>query len=58
MDSKEIIILASVLVAVSIRLYRNYAKKHKDPQGTGTKPAATSFPSNSGEDDYEPYSKK
>lgn len=58
MDRKEIIIIAAALVAVSIRLYRNYAKKNKDNAGTGAKQSSASFPSNSRDDDYEPYSKK
>jgi Tfp pilus assembly major pilin PilA len=57
MDQMEMAILVSVLVIVGIRLYQKYAKKGKGVTGT-SKTTSSTFPSSSGEDDYEPYSKK
>jgi Tfp pilus assembly major pilin PilA len=59
MDKNQILVIAAVLVAVSIRLYKYYAKKNKVNQGGGTLPSSpTSFPSSVKDDEYEPYSKK
>jgi Tfp pilus assembly major pilin PilA len=58
MDKNQIIIIAAVLVAVGLRLYKNYAKKNNAKTGTDTKKSSISFPSDSNDDGYEPYSKK
>jgi Tfp pilus assembly major pilin PilA len=55
MDKNQIIIIAVTVVAVAIRLYMKYMKKKQVNTGSERK---TSFPSGTGGDEYEPYSKK
>lgn len=56
METKDIVILAFVLVFVSFRLYQKYGKKNGKNTDSGKN--ADSIPSGSSrEDDYEPYSK-
>jgi hypothetical protein len=58
MHKNEIIVIVAVLFAVGFRLYRKYANKEKGKMGNESKQSATSFPSSSKDEDYEPYSKK
>ncbi len=58
MDKKDIIIFAAVFIALAIRLYMKYIKKDQSKFGSKNKQSASSFPSSTKDDDYEPYSKK
>lgn len=58
MDKKDVIIFAAVFIVLAIRLYMKYIKKNQEKSGSETKQSATSFPSSSKDEDYEPYSKK
>jgi hypothetical protein len=58
MDTKQILIFAVAFLVVGIRLYMKYAKKNDNKSEKGTSSSATSFPSSTKDDDYEPYSKK
>ena len=59
MDKTQVIIFSAAIALVAVRLYQKYIKKNNKVSGTDTKSnSSTSFPSNSKEDDYEPYAKK
>ena len=59
MKSKDIVVLVAVLVVLAVRLYRKYGNKVKDDSAATTKTNSDSkFFSSTGEDEYEPYSKK
>jgi hypothetical protein len=60
MDNIEIIIVVAALAFAGLRLYQKYVKNAKGKSQTGTEGMSgnSDFSSSSGEDDYEPYSKK
>ena len=58
MEKNQIIIIAAVIAAVGVRLYKYYVKKNNEKAGTEKKAPSSSFPSGSKDDEYEPYSKK
>jgi hypothetical protein len=60
MDRIEIIILVSVLVFAGFRLYQKYVKNAKGKSQNGNRGISgnSDFSVPSGDDDYEPYSKK
>jgi len=59
MDRTELMTTVLALVLVGALLYRKYAKGQQNKTGSDTgRNTGSSFTSQSGDDDYEPYSKK
>ncbi len=59
MDRSELITTILAFVLVGALLYRKYAKGQQNKTGSDTvRNTGSSFTSHSGDDDYEPYSKK
>jgi Tfp pilus assembly major pilin PilA len=56
-DSLTLVITIALLAVVAGKLYKKYFGKDKVQTGT-SRMKGSSFPTSSGEDDYEPYSKK
>jgi len=57
MDKSTIFVIVLLAVALSIRLYSKFAKKETGKTGSDSRDKL-SGQSKSGEDEYEPYSKK
>ncbi len=59
MDTKDIVLLAAMIMAVGFSLYRKYMKKNQEKfTGPSQGKDDSSFRRTSPEDEYEPYSKK
>jgi Tfp pilus assembly major pilin PilA len=57
MDTKNIIIIVLVITVIGIRIYQKYGKKNQGGSSKGES-QHSSMPASSGDDEYEPYSKK
>lgn len=59
MEKKDIFVIALVVLAVGINIYRRYTKNKANANTSGNASKSSSaFPSSSKDDDYEPYSGK